>query len=280
MLKRIIVLGATGMAGSTVCKFLKLFPDQLDIFEVSRDGDDHFNIDVEKDMSALIEVIDEYAPDYIINCIGLLVKDSNANVLRALAVNSFFPHFLENCTQNTDIKVIHLSTDCIYDGNSEFGYDEKDIPTERNWYGRTKAIGEINNSKDLTLRMSIIGPELTRKTGLLEWFLSQNNECSGYDKAVWNGITTLELAKQIKKIIVEDINISGVYNLVPNETITKYELLKNIAKVFNKEIKIVRDSTITSNKVLKNTRVNEYNPLIPSYDNQLRELKRFIELNK
>jgi dTDP-4-dehydrorhamnose reductase len=81
-------------------------------------------------------------------------------------------------------------------------------------------------------------------------------------------------------LIVEDINISGVYNLVPNETITKYELLKNIAKVFNKEIKIVRDSTITSNKVLKNTRVNEYNPLIPSYDNQLRELKRFIELNK
>ena len=173
MLTRVLILGATGMAGSTISKFLKLFPEHFDVFDVSRDGEGHFNIDVEKDINPLIDALLDYAPNYIINCIGLLVKESNENPLRAIGVNSFIPHYLEVITANTETKVIHLSTDCIYDGNSQFGYVEKDLPTERNWYGRTKALGELNNSKDLTLRMSIIGPELKRKSGLFEWFLSQ-----------------------------------------------------------------------------------------------------------
>ena len=114
-------------------------------------------------------------------------------------MNSWWPHYLETLYAESKTKIVHISTDCIFDGSRGW-YIESDTPTETNLYGRSKAMGEINNDKDITLRMSIIGTEIKEegRSGLLNWVVNNPEDTVfGWEHSVWNGITTFELAKQI-----------------------------------------------------------------------------------
>lgn len=280
-MKRIVVLGSSGMAGHMVYHYLNSMKDKYDVLGISRveePGIKSETFDVEDDLYEFVEFLTEYKPNVIINCIGLLVQPSQDDPTKAIFLNSFLPHLLEDMGASLNCKIVHISTDCIFDG-TKGPYTEQDWPTEKNWYGRSKALGEIVNNKDLTLRTSIIGPELKDNgTGLFEWFMRQTGEVNGYINVLWNGITTLELAKQIDKIL--DTNLSGLYHLTPDTSVSKGDLLLLIQKVWRKE-----DVTITpcyhseaKNKILLNNRKEEYNPAIPTYVDQLNALRQWQDL--
>ena len=281
MKKKILICGAAGMAGHMITRYLsslnkyKIYTSAYNSKYVESD----YCIDIEKNLDNLEAIIEIEKFDIIINCIGILVKEANNNPSKAIYINSFFPHWLVDITKKTNTKIIHLSTDCIFSGKKG-NYTEEDIPDETNFYGRSKALGEIKNNKDLTIRMSIIGTELkSNGTGLLGWFLRQNGEIEGFTRAYWNGITTLELAKALNKIIQEKPMLNGLYQLAPDFNITKYNLLKIINKVFKKNL-IIKPSPIQAqNKTLFNNRKDEFYYEIPSYVEQLINLKNFINSN-
>ncbi len=276
---KIMIIGSRGMAGHTIYNYLKSL-NKYKLINTARQklDKDTLIIDVIKDINYLKRIIDNSQPDVIINCVGMLIKDSEKSPINALAINGHFPHILADVTRNTKTKIIHISTDCVFDGKRG-SYDESEIPNERNVYGTTKAFGEINDNKNLTLRLSIIGKELkTNGTGLFNWIITQTERFTkGYVRAIWNGITTLELAKQIDKIINTDL--TGLYHLVSDVDISKFELLKKIVKIFNKRITIKPEFNFRQDKTLINNRKNEYDPKIPNYEIQLREMKDWYDKN-
>ncbi len=273
--KKLFVLGKNGMAGHVIYNYFKENTPYKTI-GIARDNADHC-VDIETYLPYLEYLIKENTPDIIINCIGLLVKASQDNPDRAIYINSFFPRRLEQLTKNTQTKIIHLSTDCCFSG-TKGNHLETDIPTETSWYGRTKAMGELNNTKDLTLRMSIIGSEIkTNGTGLFEWVMKQKGQVKGFDQCLWNGLTTLQLSKQIENILNLNTPLTGLYHLAPSFNINKYDLLCLINEIFDKKLEVIRDSSLIQNKTLHNSRVYEYNPYIPSYEQQLIEMKAYME---
>ena len=272
---KVLVIGSNGMAGHVITKYLR---QQGHTVSTVAKTDASYCVDIENslEVQSLTRIL--YNFDYVINCIGLLVKDSIARPDRAAYINGWFPHYLEYLLKNTRTKLIHLSTDCVFDG-SKGNYKEDAIHTEMNVYGKSKSMGEVNNDKDVTFRMSIIGPEIkSNGTGLFNWILKNpNKEIDGWNNALWNGITTLELAKCIDKHMSNPI-ITGVYHLVNNDNkINKFKLLTKINKIFVLK-KIVNETSGPKdvNKILIDTRrLIDFD--IPDYDKMLRELKLWCE---
>ena len=273
---KVLVIGSNGMAGHVVVKYLK--QKKYDVYTVARSNAD-FHLDIENvlDATHFFNNIESY--DYVINCIGLLVKDSNDRPDRAAIINAWFPHYLEHVLTDTTTRLIHLSTDCVFDGKKG-EYVETDTHTEMNAYGSSKSLGEVNNDKDITFRMSIIGPELkSNGTGLFNWIINNpNKELQGWNNAWWNGITTLELAKCIDQYM-QNPKISGVYHLVNNNNkINKYDLLCKINEIFNLNKTIIETTGPKPvNKILLDQR-REFNFDIPNYDTQLLGLKNYDTL--
>lgn len=267
---KIVILGANGMAGHMITKYLEL--QGYDVETVAREHAYH-ECDIEEDKPNFLYML---KPDFIINCIGLLVADSEKYPNRAIYINSWFPHYLEDMFKDTKTKIIHLSTDCVFDGGLG-NYLENDVPNEKNIYGRSKAFGELNNTKDITFRTSIIGPELKKDgSGLFNWVVNNPHKTlSGYNNVYWNGMTTLQLAKCIEEYI-KNPTVSGIYHLVNNHVNTsKYRLLLEINKIFDLEKKILPVKTEFSNKILYNSSIHNFN--IPTYEIQLKELREFIK---
>jgi len=262
---RVTVVGSRGMAGHVIVKYLEQQGNTVTSV-------DRTQLDVEGNVEQFFETLDT---DFVVNAVGLLVKDCVNRPDRAVAINAWWPQYCAYKLQDTDTRLIHLSTDCVFDGQHG-NYVEADKHTETNAYGRSKSFGEINNSKDITFRMSIIGPELKNGTGLLNWVLTnKESELSGWDNAWWNGITTLQLAKCIDQYI-NNPAISGVYHLVNNNVqINKYDLLCKINAVYELGKHIIRTQGPKNiNKVLVDTR-SEIDFAIPDYDTQLQQLRDF-----
>lgn len=274
-MKKIVVLGSTGMAGHVVATYLE--ENGYEVYRVSRsekDSGKSKSIDV-CDVNLLSSYLDKIMPDAVVNCIGMLIKDSEERSDLAILINSYLPHFLENKYKASNTKVIHLSTDCVFSGESG-NYTEESWPDGKTMYDRSKTLGEIVNKKDLTFRMSIIGPDINPKgEGLFNWFLKQTGTVKGYSRVMWNGVTTIELAKAIKAAMEQ--NISGLYHLTPHENISKYDLLILFKQIFKKdEIKIEPYEDIIVNKTLVNTRT-DFNYIIPQYFEMLFEMKEWMD---
>jgi dTDP-4-dehydrorhamnose reductase len=264
---RVTVLGAAGMAGHVVVKYLK--QQGHAVTAVTRAELDVANT------AQVSEFFDRLDTDFVVNCIGLLVRPCADRPDQAALINSWLPHYIEHRLQNTATRLIHLSTDCVFDG-AKGDYAETDPHTETNAYGRSKSFGEVDNTKDITFRMSIIGPELKNGTGLLHWAVSNTGlRLPGWTNAWWNGITTLELARCID-LYMRDPRISGVYHLVSNHNrINKYNLLCKINQIYQLNQTIVpTQGPKDINKVLVDTR-QEFDFGIPDYDQQLRQLREF-----
>lgn len=186
---------------------------------------------------SVTNIIASIQPDIVINCIGLVSEFRIANDLLSLInVNARFPHQVAFLCQTVGAKLIHISTDGVFDGKSG-GYTERDEVNISDVYGMSKFLGEVNYPHCLTLRASIIGHELEGKRGLVEWFLAQEGKVKGYTKAIYSGLPTIELAYIISDYILPNENISGVYH-VSSESISKYDLLCLIADRYGKKIKI------------------------------------------
>ncbi len=242
---RIIILGVNGMMGH------KLFQVLKDNFNYEVIGTvrnkDYLNYFEEKSRIINIEIKSEtqidrlfklYKPDMVINCIGVTKKfvKNVQQKIEMIEINSLLPHKLLSVAEKYNIRLIHISTDCVFSG-SKGNYSETDNPDPLDIYGKSKVLGEFSCTKNLVIRTSIIGPELNTKRGLLEWFLSQKDECKGFEKAIFSGLTTLELSKVIGKYIVPRKDLTGLINISSNP-ISKLDLLKLIKKVYLKKIKI------------------------------------------
>jgi len=254
----------------------------LQVFNVSRSyklNQKSLQIDI-LDFEKFEVAVREIQPDIIINCIGVLISESAKNPDLAKKVNQEFPHKLRELCDEINTKVIQLSTDCVFSGKkaSADPYVETDVKDGLDNYATTKAGGEIISEEHLTIRTSIIGPEL-KSTGeqLFNWFMNQNNEVNGYADAIWSGVTSLELSKVIIEIIEKDIR--GLYHVTNGQPITKNELLHIFKKAAKKQIEIGYLSGINVNKHFIDTR-KLIKHEIPTYETMVSEMLTNIKENK
>ena len=276
-MSKVLVLGASGMLGHVVAMYLKEQGYLVDTV-VNSGGfdDDSIRINLmDKNIFELFLKKNGSKYDYVINAAGVLTKKSTDHAHIATYINAYIPHQLENFFKDTKTKIIHYSTDCVFSGLNG-PYQERSHQDGELFYDKSKALGEIINEKDLTLRQSIIGPDINEDgIGLFNWFMCQEGQVSGYSKALWNGVTTIELAKATKQAM--EVNLTGLYHFVPDENITKYALLKKMNECFHRNLKILEDSkSMNLNKTLINTR-KDFPYHAPSYDVMLQEMKVWIK---
>ena len=282
-MKKILIIGSAGMAGHTIYEYLYR-TNKYDLYDTRQEwngNDKTYSINVRTSPELLQYRIEEIKPDIIINCVGILVKESEEHPTRAIWLNSYFPHWLEKITEDTSAKIIHLSTDCVFSGKRGM-YKDSDVPDGVGFYSKSKQLGEVVNKKDLTIRMSIIGDELKKNgSGLFSWFLRQEGRVNGYANVYWNGLTTLELAKAIDKLI--DSDITGLYQLAPTYQISKCDLLLLLRRIWKAEkiTSIYPDFSVTQDKTLVNSDRPIPNYKMPfSYSQMLQEYKDWIYANR
>ena len=277
-MKKVLVLGSTGMLGHIVHYFLDS-TNKYDLYNLSFRNKLNFKTIIEdvSDQEKLSNLINEISPDVIINCIGILIKGSNENIKNAIYVNGYFPHWLKGVCKEINCKLIHISTDCVFSGKNG-GNDENSIKDAIDDYGKTKSLGEFDSFNHLCIRTSIIGPELKQNgEGLMHWLFNQQGTINGFKNVFWSGVTTLELAKAIHFSI--ENNISGLWNVTNGEAISKFDLLKTIIKTFSiNKLKLEPNTDKISDKSLKSIRGIDYK--VPSYQIMLEGLVDYYRENQ
>ena len=262
------MLGSTGLIGHQVFNYLEENTDfhLSNISYKNKLQNDTVLVDV-RDECNFIKQIKNLRPDYIINCIGILISGSNINTENAIYINAYMPHRLARLSDEINSKLIHISTDCVFSGNKKLSYVESDEKDGKDTYAKTKGLGEVINDKHLTLRTSVLGPELkSNGEELFHWFMNQSDTINGYTKAIWSGVTSIELAKAVKWAI--DNHITGLYHVTNNQSINKYEILKLLKKYTGKNIEILPIDGERIDKSFIDTRdLMDYS--IPSYDHMI-----------
>jgi dTDP-4-dehydrorhamnose reductase len=276
---KVLILGSAGLIGHQVYNYLK-DSGNYDLYNIScrnKIQDDTILLDARNEKS-FIDKITSISPQYIINCIGILINCSDVDSENAIFLNSYMPHRLARLADKINAKLIHISTDCVFSGDKKESYVETDEKDGRGIYAKTKGLGEVVNGKNLTLRTSVVGPEL-RNDGeeLFHWFMGQSGDISGYTEAIWSGVTTTELAKAVKWSI--DKNITGLYHVTNNSSISKYALLQLLQKYTQKKINIKPFDGKNVDKSFIDTRLlMDYE--IPSYDRMIADMVGLIADNR
>lgn len=273
-----LVLGCNGMLGHVVSLYLNQRGHQ--VIGVGRKS---LNIGINtrlcdlRNLKAVSEIIQEDNFDFIVNCAGVLNADAEKDKANAVAINSLLPHFLSHVTTGTNTRVIHVSTDCVFSGK-DGGYSENSFKDGSDFYARSKALGEIENQKDITIRTSIVGPDINPNgVGLFNWFMKQKKEIKGYSKAIWTGQTNVQLAKTIE--YASEKQLFGLFNVVPTEPIDKLSLLK----LFNEycrgsSVSIQPDSSVVIDKSLTTLRC-EFEHIVPDYHTMVLDMVEWIQVN-
>jgi dTDP-4-dehydrorhamnose reductase len=274
MNRSILLLGAAGMAGHVVRDYLSTIPS-FKVTSTARSANDQSVIGLDVTcQSRLEEVLLNTKPDFVVNCIGALVSQSENDLESAIRLNSLLPNTLSRMGKSFSFRLIHVSTDCVFSGKKG-DYTELDYRDGDTNYARTKAIGEVQNDRDLTIRTSIVGPEIkSNGTGLLDWFLKQNSSVVGFSRVYWSGVSTLELAKAIHYAIEK--GTKGLIHLCPSQKIAKSDLLRVVAKIWKKNTTINDDDSYKSDKSLVNTR-EDWEYKVPDYESMFCELKGWMD---
>ena len=278
-MKDILILGSTGMIGHQVYHYLASLK-KYKMFNIAyrrKLTEDTILLDIRQEENCL-DTIREINPDIIVNCIGILIEGSNRNPENAIFINAYMPHRLKRLADEIGAKLIHISTDCVFSGRKASPYVESDEKDGKDVYAKTKGLGEVINETHLTLRTSVVGPELKCDgEELFHWFMMQHGTIHGYAKAIWSGVTTLELAKAVNWAIENDIR--GLYHVTNNQKINKNDLLNLFKKYTKKNIEIVPVDGKQVDKSFVDTR-REISYTIPSYDTMINEMVDLINHNK
>ena len=256
---KILVFGSTGMLGHTLIKYLQSQKSinveftarnekKQNICKLIFGKEANFLVDAFNPESAL-NAINEYKPDICINCLGLIKqKDESKNYLKSINVNSLFPHYLSDYCSKIGARLIHISTDCVYSG-MKGNYSENDIPDPLDFYGRSKLLGEVPSNNAITIRTSIIGPEINTSKGLYEWFRSCNEIIYGYSNAWFSGFPTVELSRIIFEYIIKKNIKNDIYN-ISSKPINKLNLLMLINDIYCFNKKIIEDKSFKIDRTL------------------------------
>jgi len=259
----VLVLGVSGMLGSMVFRLLSERAGWRVVGTVrsaatrARFPAGH---DIRTDVTAenlvgLAGLLRDVRPKVVVNCIGLVKQaPAGGDPLQVLQVNAVFPHQLARLCDLGGMRLIHISTDCVFSGRTG-NYRETDVADAGDLYGRSKLLGEIQTGNSITLRTSIIGPEPAGAggVGLLEWFLSQPGPVKGYARAVFSGLTTDELTRVIADVVIPRPALTGLYQ-VGAAPISKYDLLRLFAEAYDRSFTIQRDETFVIDRSLDSSR--------------------------
>ena len=265
---KILIIGSSGLLGNTITKYF-LTKEKYQTFGLIRQSsnirlfkekfqNNFFVINNFLNYEAVEKLINFINPNLVINCVGITnkFKDKNANLIeKYIKVNSLFPHKLYEICNRYNIRLIHLSTDCVFSGRKGF-YSENDLPDPIDIYGKSKLLGELDYGDSLTIRKSVIGHESNTKRGLLEWFLNQKDEVQGYKNAIFSGLTTLELARLIEIYIIPKENLRGVMH-ISGQTISKYDLLKLISEIYSTQKGIILNESVKIDRSLNSSKFNQ-----------------------
>lgn len=262
---KVLILGATGMLGHKVYQVLSQ-SDELEVYGTSRYECENFNIFDVYELDKLPLIMTMVKPDVVINCIGIITKDSDKRTM--IDINSIFPLQLKAICESSNARLIHISTDCVFSGDKG-NYSEGEPADAIDVYGKTKYLGEVTGDNVLTIRTSIIGRTLnpphslaelaSRNHGLLEWFIANKGKTvNGYSNAIFSGFPTVTFAHILLEIILNYPTLNGLYH-ISSEPIDKYTLLQMINKRLDLGINILKtpayvcDRSLNSDKFLKET---------------------------
>jgi len=279
---KFFICGCNGMAGHTISLYLQEQGHEVYGFDLKESKLIKSFAGNAFETETISRVIKDGKYDTVINCIGVLNQFAENNHALAAFLNSYFPHFLAKTTEGTDTQVIHMTTDCVFSGKKG-SYTEHDLRDGETFYDRSKALGELDDDKNLSLRNSIVGADINPNgIGLLNWFMNNTKEehpvVNGYTKAMWTGQCTYQLAKTMEAAAKERAH--GLVNAVPDTDISKYELLK----LFNKylrggRVQINPVEGVNADKSLKRTNW-DFNYRIPDYEQMVAEMAEWTYKHK
>ena len=279
MNKKVLILGSSGLIGHQVYNYLKDNSDfSLSNISYRRKLNNETILLDARNEQNFFDHIRRIQPNYIVNCIGVLISEAKQDSESAIFLNAHLPHRLEELANKINAKLIHMSTDCVFSGNKKSPYLETDERDGEGVYAKTKALGEVISENHLTIRTSVVGPEIINGSeSLFHWFMNQTNSIKGYTKAIWSGVTTIEIAKAVKWSI--DNEITGLYHITNNHSISKNNLLQLFKKYTHKDIEIIPiDGNETNKSFIDTRKLIDYE--IPSYEQMISDLVQLIANNR
>ncbi|AZO80476.1 NAD(P)-dependent oxidoreductase [Bosea sp. Tri-39] len=263
LLTKILILGAAGMLGNAAYRLFAASPG-FEVVGTIRGSAPAGLIQSSTarllgginatDQDGLVRMIGETRPDVVINCIGVVKQLSAAkDSLVSITLNSLLPHRLAELCAAAGARLVHVSTDCVFDGRKG-DYKETDLSNAEDLYGKSKFLGEVDYPNAITLRTSIIGHELNSAHSLVDWFLSQPGPAvKGYRKAIYTGLPTVELARIIRDEVIPRLEMRGLWHVAADK-INKFELLKLVAQEYGKAIEIVPDDAVAIDRSMDGSR--------------------------
>ena len=279
MNKKVLILGSSGLIGHQAFNYLKYNSDfSISNISYRRKLNSETILSDARNEQNFFDHIRRIQPNYIVNCIGVLINEAKRDSERAISLNTHLPHRLAELANKINAKLIHMSTDCVFSGNKKSPYIESDDKDGKDSYAKTKALGEVISENHLTIRTSVVGPEIiSGSESLFHWFMNQSGVIEGFTKTIWSGVTTIELAKAIKWFI--DNETTGLYHLTNGVPLNKYDLLHLFKKYTNKNIEILNVEGIATNKSIIDTR-KEINYPLPTYNQMISEMVDLIKNNR
>jgi len=290
MSERLLVVGGTGMLGHRLV--LEASP-RIDTWWTARDDGELARgvlptdrclprIDV-TDPGRVERLLGSVLPSVVVNCAGTVKQRSDVSAAEMSRTNSVFPHELADACDAIGARLVHLSTDCVFSGSEgvrPHGYDENAVPDAADLYGRSKLLGEIARPGHLTVRTSMIGPELARHTGLLDWFLRASAPLAGYRHALFTGLTTPALSRLLVRLAIDQPRLEGVYHLA-GPAIDKCSLLSLLRDRLRPGVEIRPDETVRIDRRLDGRRLAAATGIeAPSWPEMIEELATLIHAGK
>jgi dTDP-4-dehydrorhamnose reductase len=285
---RILIFGGDGMLGHRLARSWE--PRHEVTVTLSRDSSAYAAVDAllarrrlyQVDVRQLGDVLDAVRrarPELVVNAAGIVKQRPTAeDAIRSIEVNALFPHRLAQVCGAAGSRLVHLSTDCVFSGKKG-RYTEADPPDPKELYGRTKLLGEVVEPHCLTLRTSIIGLELCRNTGLIEWFVAQRGQVRGFRRAIYTGLTTAEMARAIEHLAGEGQH--GLWHLA-SSPIDKYTLLAGLLRrLGRRDVQIVPDDGFECDRSLDGSALAARSSYkVPSWEAMLDELAADIRMRE
>jgi dTDP-4-dehydrorhamnose reductase len=245
---KILVLGATGLLGNAVFRSMSQAPGARVEGTIRREAarglfapEQAARLTVMEDLEnpePLERLLNGLGPDVVVNCVAV-GRPAPADPMRSVLVHSVLPRRLSHLCGLAGARLIQIGSDGVFSG-TRGAYTEDDVPDANDIYGISKLLGEVAAPHAITLRTSIIGHELQSGSGLLEWFLSRQDQCRCFTRAIFSGFPTIVLADLIRDVVVPRPDLHGVYH-VATQPISKFDLLQLVARRYGKAIRLIPD---------------------------------------
>jgi dTDP-4-dehydrorhamnose reductase len=278
----VLVLGAAGMLGHMLVRVLSEHHQVIGTTSSQYDSKSPRarilnkanwidQVDV-RNLQTVENAINHAKPNVLINCVGVIKqKMDSGNIIDAILINSLVPHQLAAACEKLDIRFIHFSTDCVFEGTPGIKYTSY-TPNATDLYGTTKRLGEVNYAPAITLRTGFVGRQLSGAEGLFEWVLSQKGKAvSGYQNAIYSGLTTMALSRVIQQVIEVQPTLSGLYQVASNR-INKFDLITQLNESLQLDLSIAKNTEFMCDRSMDGTEfTNSTNIQIPSWEEMLTE---------